>query len=441
MQNQKFIKKISFFADLVVIYNAINKNKEIFFSFKSSIWLLIDRVIRLISGVFIGSWVIRYLGPEQYGNFSYVLSILIFFQVLANFGLDTIVIRELSIRNNQKDDIFNSALLVKFTLGIISFFSVILFYLLFSEAKFNDDLLPIISIAAIPILFQFTDVIDFWYQSIHKSEVAIKAKLFSLAVVSGLRIFAILFGYSLFAFALLLALDAVLGSIILVFYFLNNKESINVYPSFNKCYFLVANAIPILIMSLSFLVTSRVDQIIIKNLLGAKILGFYSSIYFIASFSQFIPSILNQSVAAYIHKLRLRNYNKYIQFLRIYYRSLIVISILISIFLIIFGDKIVLLLLGESYAEYSKFLGIYSLTNIFHFIGMSQFLWFINENKQRYLLCLSISSAFLGLITTYICILNFNFYGAVFASILVGIFSNYILPRIYFPELRKIFVW
>jgi len=441
MINQNFKKKFSYISEFRIIYYAIKKNSEIFASFKSSIWLFIDKFIRLISGAFIGSWVIRYLGPEEYGNFSYILSILIFFQVLANFGLDSIVIRELSISKNQRNDIFNSALLIKFILGIISFISVILFYVLFSKAKFHDNLLPIISIAAIPILFQFTDVIDFWYQSVHKNEVAVKAKLFSLAVVSALRILAILNGYSLFTFALLLALDAALGSIALGLYFLNNEKSIRVYPLFNKCYSLIAQALPLLIVSICFLVTTRADQIFIKNLLGAKMLGFYSSICFISSFPQFMPSILNQSVAGYLHRLRLRNYKKYVQFLRIYFRSLIFLSILISIFLIFFGEKIVLILLGEAYAEYARFLGAYSLTNIAHFIGMAQYLWFINENKQKYLLYLSLSSALVGLGVTYMCIVYFNFYGAIFASLLVGILSNYILPRIFFPELRKIFTW
>jgi len=37
-------------------------------------WLMLDKIARLILGLFVGVWVARYLGPANYGVLSFALS-------------------------------------------------------------------------------------------------------------------------------------------------------------------------------------------------------------------------------------------------------------------------------------------------------------------------------------------------------------------------------
>lgn len=59
-------------------------------------WLLGDKVLRLGMGLIVGAWVARYLGPSQYGELSYVLAFVAFFQVIAQLGFDGIAIRDMA---------------------------------------------------------------------------------------------------------------------------------------------------------------------------------------------------------------------------------------------------------------------------------------------------------------------------------------------------------
>ena len=56
-------------------------------------WLMLERVVNMTIRFFVGVWVVRYLGPEQYGVYSYALSFVGLFTALTTLGLDGLVIR------------------------------------------------------------------------------------------------------------------------------------------------------------------------------------------------------------------------------------------------------------------------------------------------------------------------------------------------------------
>ena len=42
--------------------------------FANTSWLIAEKIFRLAVGLFVGVWVARFLGPEQFGTLSYALS-------------------------------------------------------------------------------------------------------------------------------------------------------------------------------------------------------------------------------------------------------------------------------------------------------------------------------------------------------------------------------
>ena len=51
--------------------------------FKNTSWLFVEKILRMIVALFIGVWVARYLGPEQFGLLSYAQSFVALFAVIA----------------------------------------------------------------------------------------------------------------------------------------------------------------------------------------------------------------------------------------------------------------------------------------------------------------------------------------------------------------------
>src|ERR1035437_8498193 len=57
-------------------------------------WLMVDRVVRMGMGLFVGVWVARYLGPVQFGSLNFALAFVALFGTVTTLGLEGIVVRE-----------------------------------------------------------------------------------------------------------------------------------------------------------------------------------------------------------------------------------------------------------------------------------------------------------------------------------------------------------
>ena len=76
--------------------------------FANTSWLLGERALRLTVSLFIGIYVVRYLGPERFGFLSYALSFVWLFSSLASFGLDDILVRELVKCPEQRNNLLGT---------------------------------------------------------------------------------------------------------------------------------------------------------------------------------------------------------------------------------------------------------------------------------------------------------------------------------------------
>lgn len=82
--------------------------------FKNSLWILLEKVSRIISGILVGVLVARFLGPAQFGTISYALSIIAIFTIISTLGLDGLVVRELITRKERINEILGTAFWLRF---------------------------------------------------------------------------------------------------------------------------------------------------------------------------------------------------------------------------------------------------------------------------------------------------------------------------------------
>ena len=140
----------------------------------------------------------RYLGPEKFGLLSYALSFVGLFSVVATFGLDEIVVRELVKDENRRDDLIGTA----FWLKLFGAFVVLLTLAFAVKFTSNDDNTNIlVFIIASALIFQSFNVVDFYFQSKVMGKFIVYVNLISLFISSIVKITLILNDASLIAFA------------------------------------------------------------------------------------------------------------------------------------------------------------------------------------------------------------------------------------------------
>ena len=88
-------------------------------SILSFLWLASEKLLRIFTGVFVGLWLARYLGPEQYGVYMYAVAWVGLFNAIAWFGVGENVIRSL-VKNPDSDaEMLGSAFAIRL-LGSLS---------------------------------------------------------------------------------------------------------------------------------------------------------------------------------------------------------------------------------------------------------------------------------------------------------------------------------
>ncbi|HAS64371.1 MAG TPA: flippase, partial [Vibrio sp.] len=149
-------------------------------------WMMGEQVLRIIAGLVVGTWVARYLGPDRFGVFSYVMAFTSIFGGLAKLGLDGIVVRELINRPEKCDVYLGSAFWLKL-LGSILVVLLVLIILPFTNNDSSTNFLVLIVVSG--FVLQTFEVIDFYFQSQVLSKITSICKTIQLSLSSIIKIY------------------------------------------------------------------------------------------------------------------------------------------------------------------------------------------------------------------------------------------------------------
>src|SRR4030067_2278792 len=149
-------------------------------------WMFGEQVLRIIAGLFVGIYVARYLGPEQFGVYSYALAFVALFGAIAKLGLDSIVVRDLVNHPQEREVYLGTAFWLKLigailTMGLLA---------IAGQFTGNDATTKLyIFIIASGMIFQSFEWVVFYFQSKVLAKYVSIAKLIQLALSSVLKLY------------------------------------------------------------------------------------------------------------------------------------------------------------------------------------------------------------------------------------------------------------
>ena len=422
---------IKFFTTyLLKIISSLNLSTTSVYRYgTNAFWLFIEQILQAITGLLVGVWVARYLGPTNFGLFNYSLAFVALFKGIAKLGLDGILIRDL-VREPEKASIYlGTAFWLKLFAGIFSICIILLATLLTKNDPKTNLYIFIISLG---IILQSLEVIDFYFQSKVLLKVISKCKIFQNILSSIIKIILIIVNAELFWFVLTILIDIFILSISYLFLYNYHRN-----PTFYK-YFeidlakrLLKDSWPLILTSIAITIYMRIDQVMLKNLLGDKEVGLYSAALRLIEKWYFIPGIITQLffpalVSAYHDKEKFYKRLSQLTFFLGY------LGLLISLTLSIFSKFIISLLYGNKYLESAPILSIASFT-IFILFWMSTTSRRQAIDFQKIAFLGTVSSAIANILLNLILIPKFGAIGAAIASLLsfliAGPFFLFIHPK------------
>ena len=234
--------------------------------FKNTSWMFGEQMLRMIAGLFVGIWVARYLGPEQYGTYSYALAFTSIFAGIAKLGLDGIIVREIVNHPEKRDTYLGTAFWLK-AIGAVLVMGIIAIAVQFTSNNATINLY--IFIIAAGLVFQSFEVVQFYFQSQVLAKFVSICKITQLLLSSLVKIYLVLTESELIWFVLVGLFDTITLAITLFIAYHTQKQP-NFYKRFDfsiaKC--LLKDSWPLILSSIMIMIYMRVDQIMIKEIAG-----------------------------------------------------------------------------------------------------------------------------------------------------------------------------
>jgi len=378
-------------------------------------WLFFDNVLRMGVGLFVGVWIARYLGPDQYGQLSYALAFVLLFSSLANLGMDSIAVRNIVRDSSLKDQILGTVFVLKLIGGSTAFVITMAAILLLRPA---DNLTHwLVGITAAGMIFQAFDTIDYWFQSQVKSKYTVISKNTAFLLISICKIVLISVNAPLIAFAWTGLAEIVLGSLgLIVAYRINEHYLMAWRASLVVAKDLLRDSWPLIFSGIVSMIYLRIDQVMLGDMVNAKEVGIYSAAVRLAEVWYFIPLAIYSSVYPSIVEARAVSDALFYDRLQKLYNMMAFVGYAVALPLTFMSSWVVHFLFGAAYSRAGSMLALLIWAGLFVNIGVarSSFLMTMNLTKIHFL------TVFMGcivnVILNYILIPHYGGMGAAIAS-------------------------
>jgi O-antigen/teichoic acid export membrane protein len=404
--------------------------------FANTSWLLGERILRMGVSLFVGIYVARYLGPERFGLLSYSLSFVMLFSLLASFGLDDILVRELVKRPEQRKNLLGTVFWLKVCGTVVMGIAIALVLQFKSEDQQTYWMIGLITIG---LLFQTTNVVDFYFQSQVQSKFAVLAQAFQLLVTSLFKIYLVWNQAELIWFAFALMLDQ---AVVAVLFLLVYNWKIEWFPFFSfrwkQAKKLMRDAWPLIFAGMVVSVYMKIDQVMLKEMLDVKAVGVYAAAVKLCEAWYFLPTAVIASLFPAVIKARKKSETLYNERVQKLYDLMVWGSVAVALPTTLLADWIIPILYGPDFHDSAVILRIYIWAGVFVSLGVASSKWLVIENLQLYSFYVTALGALLNVGFNLWLIPIYGIKGAAFAT-LISYFTVAYVSLSFFKKTRMNF--
>lgn len=388
-------------------------------------WLFMERIFKIPVGLIMVILLTRYLGPENYGLLSYSQSFVGLFVAFTTLGLEVLLVRELIKNKEQTDVILGTAFILKLGASLVALILIMVINF------FHDDKQTILltNIIAFTLIFQSLNLgMDTYFQANVLSKFSSISNSIAYLLSIIVKLYLIFIAADLIYFAYALVLDCLVVFIGYALLYQIQKKSILSFKYDKKiAFYFLNNGWPMMMVAMAVVFYTKIDQIMIKQLIDAKSVGYYAAALKISELFYFIPLLIAQSVFPKIVQEREKGKTEeYFKLLLNVMKIVIWISIPIVLFMIIFSDLIVMLVFGTAYEKSSDILSILIFCLIPISIGsISTKILYIEHYEKKYLQR-SLFGLFINIGLNFILIGIYGVTGAAIATLVTLFVIHYV---------------
>jgi len=385
---------------------------------KNTIVSTLAEIVNKVISIYLYIRLANYLMDSGFGQFSTIVTLCVFFQIIASFGLDKLIIREISKNVKTTYEYLKNSLKIKLVLGLGAYFLLVGCILLMHKPE-----IVVLGTVLYGLCIFFINVSDS-YMAVFNAHERLEINSFILVIVK-LFIFSLVLTFIHFNAGLIQVLSAFLiGEIIrtglFVFIFhvkLAKKVKSRTCATINK-FKILKKATPFVIVNIAWVIYMKIDIIMLSTIKGDQAVGWYSAAAILLIGLMFISRCYTLSVFPALSRyardskeLLSFSWNKSVKFL-------FLISFPLAVGIYLLSDRIIALLYDvTAYSNSINALKILIITLPMFFTNSINMFLFYALEKQKQATNIVLTCTACNIILNVILIPKYSFVGAAYATL------------------------
>lgn len=421
-------------AKLQAIFAKENVNRAA----SNTLWLVGDKVIRIIITIFLTAYLSRYLGVENFGKLNNAIAWYTLFGAFATMGLDSLLIRDLVRNPEDKERILGTGLGIRAIASLICYTLCLVTVYIESPGEADSSFRIITAIISIGMLFQSFDIIDYYFQSQTASKNTVIAKLSAFVLSSGAKAYLIYIQAGLESFAWIWMLEFFVSALLITQLYRSKENSIRAW-SFDRVMAgrLIKEGAPIFVAYVASYTYMKFDQIIVGRMLGYEAAGLFSASARLYEMCFLIITVITPSIYPSLINIHDRPelfFKRYQQITSVF--SFLGYGLVIGTMLL--APFIINLQYGAEYDASANILRLQIFGMLFMFNGGLRSSYLAIINRQDIIMVTSILSAILNITLNLLLIPVYGVMGSAWATV-ITVFLAIFIGNVLYKDTHVLF--
>lgn len=323
----------------------------------------------------------RYLGAEGSGKYYLAVSLWTIAGILANFGMDILLTKEIARKPEKTDELLGTSLLLRTLLFGVAALSMA-FYL--RIVAYPPETLQILAIFALTsLLSQYSACVEAVLRGLERMEFISIATVVLKSISTFGALLALVLGYGILVVVSLTVLASFIH-LLLLLYFLNRVHKIRLSLDRSMAVWMLKSSYSYFFVNIFLVLYAQVDIVVISLLVNEETIGWYAVADVLCGTLLFLPTVLVVAIFPALSRMHTESADKASILLNKGFDLLLLCGVPIGLGLAIIANPLVTLFYGQEFAPSGPVLALRGIVLIFTFQNMLLGQYYISVDRTRF---------------------------------------------------------
>ena len=315
--------------------------------YKNTLYLGAAEIVSKVLQFVVMLYAARLLSKEHFGKFSFALSLSLIAIVLADLGINTLLVREISRNRNLASKYFVNAFSIKVLLSALTYFIIVAVLNIFNSQK--DTMQIVYIIWLFTILSTFTELFYSIFRAFEMMFYDALLKILRMILLTFASLFVLFNGYGVIVFSYTFVIIELIVVLVALVIALKKFIKLKIGIDYSFIRSILKKALP---FGLAFVFGSIyffIGSVILYKIKGDVDVAIYSVAYNIALAILFIPTMYTNAIYPVMSRYFKKSEGMLIFIYTKSFKYLYMIGLPISVGLFMLANRIIIFFYGKEY--------------------------------------------------------------------------------------------